>query len=581
MPVVENTVTKPGGGLFVGARVRIRLYAASDGTLEAAYDVAADRTIVSELYLLTDAAGVWSVDLQANSTITPANTVYEIVEGINARGEARYYVEVPDTAGPLWAGDLIVLEPAALLRLSAANLPFTPTGALVATDVQAAIEEVSAEAVRLAGTETITGLKTFTSRPTFQGAAGSGESTLYKQGAGQTGWAAKIVDSGDAIMGGLAVGSDGLEVRFKDYAGVRARLRATAANVIIADADNGGLVNLTAANLSTSGSGGDVIANSIRPYTHQGTLLLRSEYNGQATIAAGTAARLVSIGTGAVVSGVKLNVKAESATDEVLRVQSTSAQTGLLLAARASNGDLKLGMNDGGLLWINGKIGATANAAGGDSGSKMLLSFDTARMLAYDTYTTGYQLVSNGGGRAPGSYFGPWGTPATGDAYQQVGIIPLQASARALVVKAASAQSVSLVEYQDSAGTVLSAVGSNGSLLPPSITLNRVTGDNGVLLVRGAAETNHRLQVNANGIIRWGDGTNAVDTELDRAAAGVLRVVQRLRFDGGIQWGAAALEQTTVGAAGGASALPATPTKFLKVVDSAGTTLVIPAYTAA
>lgn len=39
--------------------------------------------------------------------------------------------------------------------------------------------------------------------------------------------------------------------------------------------------------------------------------------------------------------------------------------------------------------------------------------------------------------------------------------------------------------------------------------------------------------------------------------------------------------QTTVGSAGGASAPPATPTKYLKVVDDAGTTLVIPAYAAA
>lgn len=39
-------------------------------------------------------------------------------------------------------------------------------------------------------------------------------------------------------------------------------------------------------------------------------------------------------------------------------------------------------------------------------------------------------------------------------------------------------------------------------------------------------------------------------------------------------------EQTSVGAAGGGSALPATPTKYVKFVDSAGTTLVIPAYAA-
>jgi hypothetical protein len=46
------------------------------------------------------------------------------------------------------------------------------------------------------------------------------------------------------------------------------------------------------------------------------------------------------------------------------------------------------------------------------------------------------------------------------------------------------------------------------------------------------------------------------------------------------QWVATANQQTTVGAAGGASALPATPTKYFKIVDSAGTTLVIPAYAA-
>jgi hypothetical protein len=39
--------------------------------------------------------------------------------------------------------------------------------------------------------------------------------------------------------------------------------------------------------------------------------------------------------------------------------------------------------------------------------------------------------------------------------------------------------------------------------------------------------------------------------------------------------------QTTVGAAGAAASLPAKPTKFLKVVDEAGTTLVVPAYAAA
>ncbi len=47
---------------------------------------------------------------------------------------------------------------------------------------------------------------------------------------------------------------------------------------------------------------------------------------------------------------------------------------------------------------------------------------------------------------------------------------------------------------------------------------------------------------------------------------------------GGFRWNDAGLQQTTVGAAGAASVLPAFPTKYLKVKDNAGTTLVIPAY---
>lgn len=45
-----------------------------------------------------------------------------------------------------------------------------------------------------------------------------------------------------------------------------------------------------------------------------------------------------------------------------------------------------------------------------------------------------------------------------------------------------------------------------------------------------------------------------------------------------LRWNDAGLTQTTVGAAGAAAALPAAPTKYLKVQDSTGTILVIPAY---
>ena len=44
------------------------------------------------------------------------------------------------------------------------------------------------------------------------------------------------------------------------------------------------------------------------------------------------------------------------------------------------------------------------------------------------------------------------------------------------------------------------------------------------------------------------------------------------------KWTNSSNVQTTVGVAGGASALPATPSKYLLVKDSAGTTYVLPAY---
>lgn len=49
----------------------------------------------------------------------------------------------------------------------------------------------------------------------------------------------------------------------------------------------------------------------------------------------------------------------------------------------------------------------------------------------------------------------------------------------------------------------------------------------------------------------------------------------------GPKWAQASLTQTTVGPAGGAAALPATPKRYLKVTDYNGTVLVIPAYIAA
>lgn len=61
------------------------------------------------------------------------------------------------------------------------------------------------------------------------------------------------------------------------------------------------------------------------------------------------------------------------------------------------------------------------------------------------------------------------------------------------------------------------------------------------------------------------------------AQADEITVVEDLNLHGNLNF---TLEQTTVGAAGSATALPANPYKYLRVKDSAGTVVVIPVYKA-
>jgi hypothetical protein len=151
--------------------------------------------------------------------------------------------------------------------------------------------------------------------------------------------------------------------------------------------------------------------------------------------------------------------------------------------------------------------------------------------------------------------------------------------------------------------------GSTTDLTLDDIIADSITLTDRVKVTRAPANATNRFEVYSDGDLWWGNGTDAVDTNLYRSAADTLKTDDTLLIGGfvslapggnivsggfvtcegyfnatgntvGYRWNAAALEQTTVGAAGGASALPATPTKYLKVMDTAGTTLVIPAYAA-
>jgi hypothetical protein len=83
---------------------------------------------------------------------------------------------------------------------SASSTSFVPTGSISSTTVQAAIEEVNTECVHIAGTETITGQKTFSDRLN----ASQGGYAFYASGGGGFGssGSANLVTS--SLGGGAA-----------------------------------------------------------------------------------------------------------------------------------------------------------------------------------------------------------------------------------------------------------------------------------------------------------------------------------------------------------------------------------------
>jgi len=126
----------------------------------------------------------------------------------------------------------------------------------------------------------------------------------------------------------------------------------------------------------------------------------------------------------------------------------------------------------------------------------------------------------------------------------------------------------------------------------------RAIGDGSTLLALTAAGRIHMagrdvLLENGSGIVQLIGGTSGLSLLTDAGdtinfapgGSSHFRMndsaeIELISSAAAIRWTHASTQQTTVGAAGGASALPATPTKYLKVKDSAGTVLVIPAYAA-
>lgn len=119
MPTVTNTVRDPAGTAVPYAEVKIRLIA---GSSTAAVGYTSDGTVIGSTTAVASAAGVWSAVLPGNSTITPADTYYEIIETIP--GASRGYVSyasMPGSGGPYALSAVLQSPPSSPPELGVAS----------------------------------------------------------------------------------------------------------------------------------------------------------------------------------------------------------------------------------------------------------------------------------------------------------------------------------------------------------------------------------------------------------------------------------------------------------------------------
>ena len=275
-----------------------------------------------------------------------------------------------------------------------------------------------------------------------------------------------------------------------------------------------------------------------------------------------------------------------------LTVKGATSQTANLQEWQDSTGAVKSAVIADGSVWANDRV-----------------TFYSP--VAVKTHTiTGYWGLTYNTRDGGGHYF-------TSE-YQTEPIMRITNSAAAqqvLLVKGAAAQTANLQEWQDSTGVAETYITSNRDLRLTGTYPNGAT-TRGLLLggatpgwnpgkfVRSADGAT--LQVGRDGYgygfdlysvasvglrIRNNSGQAAhVPLVLQGVASQTANLQEWQNSAGSVlasvtaaglhKW-ASGNEQTTVGAAGAASALPATPTKYLKVVGSDGTTYVVPAFAAA
>lgn len=151
----------------------------------------------------------------------------------------------------------------------------------------------------------------------------------------------------------------------------------------------------------------------------------------------------------------------------------------------------------------------------------------------------------------------------------------------AFTAKGAAGQTGDLQQWQNSGGTILTRVQADGTFVAPYLRGTYIDGSPSSAFFDLTTSSMAIVARAAASVVFITKGTGSQTADLQQWQNTGGTALHAVTAAGLPRWIAAATVQTTVGAAGGASALPATPTKYLKVVDDGGTTLVVPAYAAA
>jgi hypothetical protein len=106
---IRNTARDSAGVAVANCPVRVALVAGPAGT-EPGYT--ADGTVIARHSLVADATGLWSIDLPANTTITPTGSYYIAAEMPPGQPPAITAFDVPAAGGPYWLSARMIGVPA-------------------------------------------------------------------------------------------------------------------------------------------------------------------------------------------------------------------------------------------------------------------------------------------------------------------------------------------------------------------------------------------------------------------------------------------------------------------------------------